>query len=232
MPETRFILEQLAQRKLGYALPPYITGQGILLGGSKKQVSNLSDTELVEIVTAKVDSEGFAQNPQKQPETKPHVFEGDNLKPSTAYVVNQIFPLKFKLETDSEYWTFPIEPLISIKGKNIITRRYVAKNKGRGSVKEYWAQDDYDITISGVFIHNQDAHAYPEKDVFALRRFCESGSPIMVLCPLLKSYGIFRMVIEDWDLPFTKGENIQSYTLKCLSDDDYELLIDGNIAIQ
>lgn len=145
----------------------------------------------------------------------------------------QFFPLRLKRESDTEWFEFPIEPLISLKGKNIVVKRYVAKGTKRGSVKEFWAQDDYDIEIRA-FIQNPNSYTeYPEAYIRQLRTICESGESIEVQCDLLLMYDISRIVIEDFDFPFTKGENAQACILKCVSDDSYDLLIeDPTYALQ
>ena len=71
---------------------------------------------------------------------------------------NWIVPLTFQKltfiengkETTLDDFKFPLDPIISLASKNIITRRYVNKTKTRGSIKERWSQDDWEITISGV----------------------------------------------------------------------------------
>jgi hypothetical protein len=150
-----------------------------------------------------------------------------------AMVTPDFFPLRLKQESDTEWFQFPLEPLISVKGKNLIVKRYVAKSGKRGSVKEFWAQDDYDIEIRAVLQHPTSYTEYPEELLRKLRTICESGESIEVQCDLLLMYDISRIVIEDLDFPFTKGENAQLCTLKCVSDDSYDLLIeDPTYALQ
>ncbi len=151
-------------------------------------------------------------------------------KPSIGHLP-QIFPLRMKLEQDIDFWELPFEPVISIKGKNVIVRRAVAKSKQRGTIKEYWTQDDYEITIVGYFINDEEANAYPTRQVERLRQICESGLVVQVQCEILSTFGITQMVIEDWDIPFTKGENIQAFALKCYSDDAFDLLVEDNVAL-
>lgn len=146
-----------------------------------------------------------------------------------AFVRNQIFPLRFRKSDDTDYWEFPIECIFSIKQRNIIVKRTVAKNKGRGSVKESFSKDDIEIQIQGVFFDREGE--YPDLDLKKLRAYVECGEAIQVECPLFEIYDITHIVIEDCDLPFTKGENIQGFVLKCVSDDLTQLLIDDNIQI-
>lgn len=144
----------------------------------------------------------------------------------TIFGTPQTSPIRLKLQSDNEndYWLLPVEPLITVSGKNIIIKRNVAKSNNRGSIKERWAQDDYQITIEGLFT-TIDSTDYPENDLKKFKRLCEAKEPIDVLSPLFEIFGINRIVIENYELPFTKGPENQSFSIKALSDDDWELLI-------
>lgn len=120
-------------------------------------------------------------------------------------------------------WLLPLEPMITITGKQIIAKRQVAKGKSRGSIKERWTLDDYSVKIQGVLIE-QGGERYPEEDVRQLRRYCEAGE-VIASSPLLELFGISRLVIEQWELPHTSGIANQNYSLSCLSDDSYKLLL-------
>ena len=133
--------------------------------------------------------------------------------------------------SDGEY-VFPIDPIMAISGKNVITRRYVAKMKMQqgndtvlrgGSVKESWSQDDYDITISGVLI-GDDAEDLREQ-VQGLRAVLEAGETLKVTNELLNmGYGITHLVVESFQMPHTKGLQNQAYTIKCYSDSSINIL--------
>lgn len=131
-------------------------------------------------------------------------------------------PLKMRLEGE-EWWQLPYEPIITINGKNIITKKQVAKGKVRGSIKERWSQDDYQISINGIFI-NPEGTGYPDEDVKELRRLCEAAK-VQVMCPLFEIFSIDQIVIEDFNFPFTSGPNNQAYSLQASSDDIYKLLL-------
>ena len=117
----------------------------------------------------------------------------------------------------------PVDPLVSVSEKNIIARRYVAKSERRGSIKERWSMDDYEITISGVLMTDADntlAHYIQQ-----LRHYCEAKESVVVVCDMLNSlYDVTRVSIESCDYPFTKGEENQMFTIKAYSDDLYDLL--------
>jgi hypothetical protein len=138
--------------------------------------------------------------------------------------VNWCMPLRLKLDTSNEEFTLPVDPVISLSGKNLITRRYVAKSEKRGSVKEYWSQDDWSITISGILI----ADTADELKVLIkkLREICEQGKTgVGVTNDLLNNYmDITRLAIYDFDFPHTKGEENQSFVIKAWSDDLFQLI--------
>ena len=130
----------------------------------------------------------------------------------------------------NDWWLFPTEPLITIDGENVLVRRNVAKmplqlNRRRGTIKERWMQGDYAITIEGVFINSNDGLSFPTEDKKRLLEFCESRDAIDVQCPLFEDLHIGRIVIDKWNLPFTKGIENQSFRITAFSDDDWDLLI-------
>ena len=137
--------------------------------------------------------------------------------------------IKFETEPDTdEYWfTLPLDPVISVAGKNIIVRRNVAKTDEytvhRGSVKELWSQDDYEINIAGVFIGKTGE--LPERELRVLKNICEARLAMNIKSKLLGLFGIFKIVIEEFSFPFTKGMENQMYTIKAYSDDNFDLLI-------
>lgn len=139
-------------------------------------------------------------------------------------------PLWMRLEGE-EWWLLPYEPIITINGKNVITKKQVAKGKVRGSIKERWSQDDYQISISGILM-NPKGTGYPDEDVKALKKLCEAAK-VQVMCPLFEIFSIDQIVIESFDFPFTSGPFNQAYTIGAVSDDIYKLLLrDEDIKVQ
>ena len=148
---------------------------------------------------------------------------GDKIE-QTIFGTPQVVPLSLKLKSETEWFLLPVEPLISIDGKNILIKRNVAKKKGYGSIKEYWTQDDWTINIQGL-LTEPGTEDFPEDHLNDLIRYCTAKEPIEVKCPALERLGINKMVIEDYSLPFTKGPENQNYSIKALSDSDWDLLI-------
>ena len=208
MKTSRFILQNIALRAMGLTkVPPYglfreNNFHGINMGyirgktiedSSDYEVEDLSDSELEEVVRA------------------------------NALGVPMVMPLRFQLEeSGAEEWLFPVEPMISLNGQNILVRRHVSKGTIKGSIKERWTQDDYTVRIEGILMSREGK--YPEEDVTKLRNFCEAGH-VKALCPLLEIFGISQLAIESWDIPFTTGLTNQNYTITAYSDDIYKLLL-------
>lgn len=174
------------------------------------------------------------------PVGQPEEFELEQLaketgdSPSfTIFGTAMCFPLSIKLKSqlESDWWLLPTEPIISLGGGNELIRRNVSKvstgsgqKRLRGSIKERWAQDDYTISIDGLFTKFDD-WTYPQDDVQKLRGMLEAREAIDVKCQLLEIFGIGRMVVEKYDFPFTKGEENQAYRITAYSDDDWDLFI-------
>jgi hypothetical protein len=130
-------------------------------------------------------------------------------------------------EEGEDWWTLPLDPVVSVTGKNNLVRRQVLKtdstdNSRRGTVKELWSRDDYEVNIAGVLIGAGDL---PEDGLRRLRGYLEARKILHIQSRLLGLFGIDRLAVEDWSLPFTKGMENQMYTIKGYSDDLFDLLI-------
>ena len=209
MKTSRFIRQNIALRAMGLTkVPPYWLfrennfhgiNTGYLPSGKsfpdsdEFNVEDLSDAELEEVVR------------------------------TNAIGVPMVMPLRFQLEeSGAKEWLFPVEPMISLNGQNILVRRHVNKGTIKGSIKERWTQDDYTVRIEGILMSREGK--YPDEDVATLKNFCEAGH-VKALCPLLEIFGISQLAIESWDIPFTTGLTNQNYTITAYSDDIYKLLL-------
>jgi hypothetical protein len=169
--------------------------------------------------------------------TSSESFKASNIwKADNPSVDTHFFPLKFRRVTENDpnkepWYTFPYEPFISIKGKNKIVKRSVAKAQNFiGTIKEHWSQDDYDITITGILFGENEIgtveECFPKADFEKLRDYCTWPLGIQVQCEPLQLLGINYLVVDDFDFPFTKGENVQAYELKCTSDFSADFLLE------
>ena len=139
------------------------------------------------------------------------------------------FPLKIKPSSapESDWWLLPVEPMITLSGGNTIIRRNVAKADLRGTIKERWSRNDYDISIDGIFTKVND-WTYPSDDMKKLAEMMETKDTIEVSCELFEVFKISRIAVEKFDFPFTKGEENQAYHISGYSDDKWSLLLDTN----
>jgi hypothetical protein len=138
--------------------------------------------------------------------------------------VSMVLPLSFRLP-DGSWWLFPVEPLISISGKNTIVLRNVAKSERRGTIKERWAEDDLRINIQGSLVHS-DLYAYPSQELSTLRQAITQRKAVEVKNELLQLLNVHQIVVESYSFPFSKGENVQNFSIDAYSDDLYELFIE------
>lgn len=157
--------------------------------------------------------------------------EVDSIDPKLQY-----FPLTFAFSENGIRWTFPFEPMVSINGGNDITRVNVAKHgkdkKGHllgGTIKTRIHRKDFNITITGVLmgkhLSGKPEDCYPRQQMIDFFEYLIYARNILVYCEPLLILGITQIVIEDYSFPFTKGENVQAYEIKALSDDNYNLIV-------
>lgn len=139
-------------------------------------------------------------------------------------VIHSQMPMRVRLSGEREWFQFPLEPLVSISGKNVIVRRKVAKSKAKGSVKERWSQDDYDITIQGVMTC-ADETKYPGSYIKKLVALFDARQAVEVEQDILLVFGIEYLAIESASFPHTKGLNNQNYEIRAYSDNPTDLLI-------
>lgn len=208
-PRARFFLENMAARAMGMKLPPYWLYRKDLL-----RVVPSTDYSPDVVVSA----DGYEAVRGMSDATL------KDLVRTNALGLPMQAPLSFYVGGDE--YLLPYEPVISVKGKNIITTRSVNKSSGqrsrRGTVKERWAQDDYSVDIEGVLI-GRDGR-YPSEDVVRLRKICEQVA-VEVRSPLLELFGINRLVIEEYEFEHTPGLANQEYSISAMSDDAHELLL-------
>lgn len=200
MSVSKFILGNIAARTTGLKVPPYwLFNQPVVTRQDPSEYDELMMLEEAEL---------------------------EDMVRTNALGVPMRFPLEISLVEQEDWWLVPIEPLITLTGRNIIVRRQVSKGKIRGSIKERWTQDDYQVKIEGALM-DLKRDDYPRDDVQKLRNFCEAAK-LKVRCPLFEIFSINQIVVESYDFPFTKGIQNQQYTINAYSDDTYKLLLKNN----
>ena len=206
---TRFILENIAARVLPGKVPPFFLFRDPAAGPADPSgISYFPDAEI-----ASPDGYDFGNMSDD---------ELADMVRTNALGIPMQMPVDMRIE-GGEWWTLPVEPMVSVTGKNVITKKQVSKGLVRGTIKERWSQDDYEISIEGILI-NFDGEGYPAEDVKKLREFCENAA-VEVASPLFDIFSIDRMVIESYSFPFTSGPANQAYSISAVSDDIYKLLL-------
>jgi hypothetical protein len=131
-------------------------------------------------------------------------------------------------ETTRGLWLLPIEPLVAVRGRNVITRRTIAKLKDRsfGSVKELWTKDDYEIIITGMLYDHTKPNELPQQLITRLDGLCSLKKPLYAQCALLEALGASQIIIESWEFPPTPNIGYQAYSIKAFSDQNFNLFIE------
>jgi hypothetical protein len=154
-----------------------------------------------------------------------------NLADAETTEAQQFFPLSFSFTEKGQKWLFPYEPMINISSGNNIVKRNVAKQGDKlvGTIKERWSRKDFDIQVTGALIGSLISGSvddcFPKKQMIELFEYLKYNKEIYVFNPMLVELGIIKVVVEDYSFPFTKGENVQAYDIKLVSDYSYDLFI-------
>ena len=155
--------------------------------------------------------------------------------PAASEMLGNLYqcPLWIKWENEPDdfetgWWRLPFDPVISVSGGNQIVRTDVlrqdnSRTERRGTVKEVWSQQDYQVQIAGMFI-GKDGY-FPLEDIHRLREYCERREVVLCCNDLLEAFGINRLAIESFDFAHTPGYENQQFAIKAYSDEDFSLLI-------
>jgi hypothetical protein len=119
-------------------------------------------------------------------------------------------------------WQLPNEPMISISGSNNVIKTSI---DGEGTFKEFYSKGDWEITIKGIAINEEDDN-YPEEQVRRLRALIDKRRNIKIVNALATIFGIEKLVIEKYGFPPIEGApSMQPYEFSCVSDRDFELVL-------
>ena len=103
----------------------------------------------------------------------------------------------------------------------------------KGTVKEFFSIDDYEIDIKGFFIDKQN-RSFPETEVGYLKTLYETGSTfkidnaatnIFLEDPTLPPDQQYRVIIKKFDLPAVTGgrKSMRPFSMQLASDDIFTL---------
>ncbi len=116
-----------------------------------------------------------------------------------------------------------IAAVVEVNQSKIIERTSV---RGRnGTVKEYWAMDDYDVRIRGALIDPRPDF-YPKEAVEYLISLLKQAESLIVVSRFLQMFGIYEITIKDYAFPPIEGKtNVQFFDIMAYSDEPEELII-------
>jgi len=137
--------------------------------------------------------------------------------------IEMLMPLEIGIPGE-ELFLLTTEPMISLKLKKRLIRRFPNRSDKNGSIKESWSSDDYQISIKGLVLNYTD-DSYPEQEVRKLRKYCEYNNSLSVKNTMLTMFGIDRISIDDFDIPFTSGIKNQAYEIRAYSDKLFDGLL-------
>jgi hypothetical protein len=131
--------------------------------------------------------------------------------------------LTLSVKSDTETFHFPNEPLVSLSLRKTIVETATVGEYRKGTVKEYINTEDYNITIRGVCINQDDDEAYPFDDVDNLNKmFAINEALEVVKNPFFELFGIRKIVLKDISFDEMMGQpNLQKYTITAVSDQDF-----------
>ena len=124
----------------------------------------------------------------------------------------------------TDLYQLPNEPIMSIRGSKMLKVTPIRrKSGGRGTVKEERSLNDYEITIRGLAI-NEDENDYPESQIREIRKICESTGVVYLTSYFSKLFNISKVSIKDFDFPRFPANSlrVQPYVINCISDMDFD----------
>ncbi|RMF45556.1 MAG: hypothetical protein D6751_07130 [Deltaproteobacteria bacterium] len=108
--------------------------------------------------------------------------------------------------------------------KRIVT---TAVNGRPGTIKEYFADGDYRVTLQGAIIA-EGSKQYPAEQVRDLHDILRKAVALPAVSDFLRLFDIYKLVVQRYQFPQNEGfTNVQFYQIDCLSDTDESLVIDA-----
>lgn len=110
--------------------------------------------------------------------------------------------------------------LCTVSRPSVIVKTQV--NGRNGTVKEFIAKDDHQVTINGIIVGPNGQ--FPVNQIIALRRIADAPVPIPVTSRYLNTLGVFNIVIEDFNAPQEAGGLSRlNFSIQAVSDEPLQL---------
>jgi len=146
-----------------------------------------------------------------------------NLGDINGVLLGKQYFMTLKVSYKGETFELPNEPLVSLGlAKTIVETATVGRYR-KGTVKEYIVTEDYQITIKGICINEEDPEEYPTKQIQLLNKVFEINDSLEIVGSLFfELYGIRNIVFKEIAFEEMKGQpGAQIYTLTAVSDQDF-----------
>jgi len=154
--------------------------------------------------------------------------DGTALRSQLGTLVYSRLQFPFISYVDADGDTVEIEPVKTdaalfsvIQSKQIVTTAIQGRS---GTVKEYFSEGDYQITIRGAMI-NRNPSRYPQADVDKILAVCKSTEAVPIENSYLNDvFGITDIVITSFSFPQSEGNRgAQAFEINAISDSSFEL---------
>ncbi|ANQ49618.1 hypothetical protein MY04_4801 [Flammeovirga sp. MY04] len=143
--------------------------------------------------------------------------------------VDEIFGTPLYMPLKLNDILLPLEPIVSVRTRKKIITTNINRSTSRGSIKELFAEGDYELTISGFLMDNTNtgfdksysliAKDFPVNSFKALRDICERQEAIKIESTITEYLNIQFVVISDYSFPGNNGSpDRQAYTIRAISD--------------
>lgn len=148
---------------------------------------------------------------------------------SEARVNGSQYFMRLKVQDKTgDQTVFPNEPLVGFSIVKTIVETVTVGKYRKGTVKEYITTEDWQLSINGLCLDEDDLDAYPAKQVQQLYRLFEVNEALEVVGNKLFSlFDISKIVLKSIDFEAMPGqEGVQKYSIKAVSDQDFYAELD------
>lgn len=116
----------------------------------------------------------------------------------------------------------PNEPLVSVNLAKLIVETVIDGNDG--SFKENYSNGDYQVTIRGVAVNEEDRDNYPEDIIRGIREEVERRTHVAITSTLTSLFNITHLAIKGVEFPAFEGDyGVQPYVINAVSDREFKL---------